>query len=148
MGCETALNQLGAAAGRDPELSRYAVTVLYLERRLSRQHALLDTIREGIETVRGPAAELGVAHPEVIARLGACYQQTLSTLRPRIIVHGEPATLGDPDNRQRIRALLLAAIRAAVLWRQCGGGRLTLLLHRRQLLQSLAQLQDELQRAP
>jgi high frequency lysogenization protein len=98
--------------------------------------------------VRGPAAELGVAHPEVIARLGACYQQTLSTLRPRIIVHGEPATLGDPDNRQRIRALLLAAIRAAVLWRQCGGGRLTLLLHRRQLLQSLAQLQDELQRAP
>ena len=140
-GFDTALGQLGAArAGRDPQLSRYAVTVLYLERKLNRQPAMLDAIRDGIEQARAQAELLGLTHPSVLASLADCYRQTISTLQPRIIVKGEQSILGDSDNQQRIRALLLAAIRAAVLWRQCGGGRLTPLLRRKTLLQSLEQL--------
>jgi high frequency lysogenization protein len=33
---------------------------------------------------------------------------------------------------EQIRALLLAAVRAAVLWRQVGGGQIRLLLRRRE----------------
>jgi high frequency lysogenization protein len=46
-------------------------------------------------------------------------------LSPRIMVNGDPAHLNNPENANRIRALLLAGIRAAMLWRQSGGGRLT-----------------------
>jgi high frequency lysogenization protein len=83
-----------------------------------------------------------------MATLAGCYQQTISTLQPRIMVHGEASLLADPDNQQRIRTLLLAAIRAAVLWRQCGGGRLTLLLRRKALLQSLERLRAEARHPP
>lgn len=144
LGIETALGQLGAAGpGRDLELSRYAVMSFYLARRLSHHRTMLDAIGSCIEAARGQAGVLGEAHPEVIDQLGVCYQQTISTLRPRIIVNGQPAILSDPNNQRCIRALLLAAIRAAVLWRQCGGGRLTLFLQRRKLLQSLQRLQNE-----
>lgn len=146
-GIDAALRQLEpAGAGRDLQLSRYAVTVLYLERKLSRRPGMLAAIADGIERARGQAKEQGMTHPLVMARLAECYRQTLSTLRPRIIVSGEQTVLVAADNQQRIRTLLLAAVRAAVLWRQCGGGHLTLLLRRRALLRSLAQLQDEARR--
>jgi high frequency lysogenization protein len=148
-GIDTAIGQLGAVpAGRDMELSRYAVTVLYLERKLNRRPALLEAVRDAIEQARGQAGSPGTAHPGVMATLAGCYQQTISTLQPRIMVHGEASLLADPDNQQRIRTLLLAAIRAAVLWRQCGGGRLTLLLRRKALLQSLERLRAEARHPP
>ena len=75
-----------------------------------------------------------------MAGLADCYRQTVSTLQPRVIVNGDPAILENPDNQNLIRALLLAAIRAAVLWRQCGGGRLTLVLRRRALVEAAAGL--------
>ena len=80
------------------------------------------------------------ADPEVIAGLADCYRQTVSTLQPRIIVRGEQAVLARPEVQQVVRALLLAAVRAAVLWRQCGGGRLTLLLRRRALHEAAGDL--------
>ena len=61
---------------------------------------------------------------------------TVSTLGPRIIVRGDPALLARPESANRIRALLLAGIRAAVLWRQCGGTRVGLILGRRRLLEA------------
>jgi high frequency lysogenization protein len=143
-GLEMARNQLGdSKADRDMELTRYAITVLYLERKLNRSKPLLDSIRNGIEKARGQADFLGTTHKNVIASLADCYQQTISTLRPRIIVNGEQPILGNPDNQNLIRTLLLAAIRAAVLWRQCGGGRLTLILRRKALLESIERLLQE-----
>ena len=42
----------------------------------------------------------------------------LSTLRQRIQVHGDMRNLQQPNNASKIRALLLAGIRSARLWRQ------------------------------
>jgi high frequency lysogenization protein len=49
------------------------------------------------------------------------------------MVQGDPRHLHAPDNQNRIRALLLAGIRAAWLWRQVGGSRWKILLGRKQL---------------
>lgn len=147
IGLEAASRQLGNdKAERDMELTRYAVTVLYLERKLHRKTALLAAIGSGIDKARAQAEFLGLTHPGVIASLADCYKQTISTLRPRIIVNGEQALLANPDIQHQIRSLLLAAIRSAVLWRQCGGGRLTLLLQRKRLLEALRGLLDEARR--
>jgi high frequency lysogenization protein len=48
------------------------------------------------------------------------------------MVEGNPAYLQQPVQVNQIRALLLAAVRGAVLWRQLGGSQLRLLFRRRQ----------------
>jgi high frequency lysogenization protein len=56
--------------------------------------------------------------------------------------------LENPDNQNLIRALLLAAIRAAVLWRQCGGRRLSLFLRRSALLEAASGLLEASRSTP
>ena len=61
------------------------------------------------------------AHPDVMAAVGALYADTLSQLRPRVMVQGNPHYLAQAGVVAEIRALLLAAVRSAMLWRQAGG---------------------------
>lgn len=124
----------------DMELTRYAVALLSLERKLAQRPELLDTIRAGIEDVIRNLPYFPVDHSNAIARFADLYLNSLSTLTPRIMVSGDPAHLNNPENANRIRALLLAGIRAATLWRQSGGGRLTLLLRRNPLLRETRRL--------
>lgn len=119
---------------RDMELTRYVVTLLRLERQLARRDDLLLLLRSGIEDIIRNLAHFPIGHSNTIARFADLYLKTLSTLSPRIMVSGDPIHLNNPENANRIRALLLAGIRAAILWRQSGGGRLTLLLRRNPLL--------------
>jgi high frequency lysogenization protein len=122
------------SATRDLELTKYFIGILYLERQLAKRAAMLDKIAEGIEKARAQmqyfSGEDSSTHSNVIASLAGIYSDTLSTLTPRIVVNGEQRYLDNPDNANKIRAILLAAIRSAVLWRQSGGGRLQLLLAR------------------
>ena len=50
------------------------------------------------------------------------------------MIHGDPLHLRNPDNQNRLRALLLAAVRSARLWRQVGGSRWQLLFRNRPIL--------------
>lgn len=126
---------------RDTEVARYAVSVLFLERKLQRNPDMQAKLREGIEAAQAQADYFGAeTHTNVIARLGDLYQQTISTLSPRIMVNGDPSVLANSDNAALIRALLLGAIRSAVLWRQCGGSRWQLLLRRRALVDTATEL--------
>ncbi|MCO6413309.1 MAG: high frequency lysogenization protein HflD [Thiogranum sp.] len=118
----------------DPELSRYLVTLLHLERKLGKRADLLDSIRSRVERVQAQVEHFGIGHANVIAALADAYTETVSTLRPRIMVSGDPQRLSDAAVANQIRALLLAAMRSAVLWRQCGGTRIGLLLGRAKLV--------------
>lgn len=116
---------------RDVSLARMMITTLRLERSLSKRRDMLDALRAGI----APIAQRYEADPTQInlpARLGQLYAEKLSQLRPRIIVEGNPAYLTQNAKVEQIRALLLAAIRAAVLWRQLGGSQLRLIFRRKQ----------------
>jgi high frequency lysogenization protein len=130
--------------GRDVEITRYAVSLLFLEKRLAKRPELLQTIRQGIHSTAGQVRFFSLTHETVIARLADIYTQTVSTLSPRILVTGEPRYLQDPANANRIRALLLAGIRSAVLWRQQGGNRLRLLFARAQILASAETLRAQI----
>ncbi|CDH47234.1 MAG: high frequency lysogenization protein HflD [Candidatus Competibacteraceae bacterium] len=125
---------------QDMELTRYVVALLGLERKLARQPGRLQTLRDGIEEVIQNLSYFPVDHSNTTARFADLYLNSLSTLSPRIMVNGDPANLNNPENANRIRALLLAGIRAAMLWRQSGGGRLTLLLRRNPLLRETRRL--------
>jgi len=125
---------------RDMDITRYVVALMFLERKLSRRPRMLAELRQGIEGATSQARYFSETHPNVIARLADLYQQTISTLKPKIMVQGENAVLTNPDNAALIRALLLAGIRSAVLWRQCGGTRLELLLRRAPLVETASKL--------
>jgi high frequency lysogenization protein len=61
------------------------------------------------------------------------YSQTLSTFRYRIQVNGDYNFLQQQRIANQIRALLLAAVRSAILWRQVGGNRWHFLLNRKHI---------------
>lgn len=126
----------------DVELTRYAITLLHLERKLSKRSDLLDRLRAGIEQAQHQVEHLGISHPNVLASFAETYRQTVSTLQPRIMVNGDPARLADTAIANQIRALLLAAMRSAVLWRQCRGTRLGLLFGRKKLAILARELQQ------
>jgi len=79
----------------------------------------------------------------VFNRLGQLYADTLSTMRPRIMVKGNPQYLGQPGVVAEVRSLLLAAIRSAVLWRQKGGNYFDLFLRRGALLAAVDALRED-----
>ncbi|MBB3227067.1 high frequency lysogenization protein [Luteibacter sp. Sphag1AF] len=117
---------------RDVAVMRMAITVLRLERSLSRHRALLDKLHEGIVGAQRQVEHFGLTHPNVTARLAELYSSTLSTLKPRIMVTGTPAQLQQKVVVDRVRAALLAAVRSAVLWHQLGGRQWQLLIYRKQ----------------
>ena len=121
---------------RDELLPRLALAVLQLERRFSRD-AMARKVHDGILGLAPTAANLGTSHPEVLASLGNLYAQTVSHLRPRVLVKGNPHYLGQAAVVAEIRAILLAALRSAVLWRQLGGSMWDFLLRRRDMVASI-----------
>jgi high frequency lysogenization protein len=119
-GLRTLVNQFEEQT-RDVAVMRMGVTVLRLERSLSRHRALLDRLHDGIVATQRQVEHFGIAHPNVAARLAEVYATTLSTLKPRVMVTGNPTHLQQKANVDRVRASLLAAVRSAVLWHQLGG---------------------------
>jgi high frequency lysogenization protein len=119
-GLECLLRQINGQ-GRDVAISRMAATVLHLERQLIRQPKMLDALRQGIESIERQREHFGSEHGSVSQRLADLYADTLSQLKPRVMVQGNPLQLAQSGVVAQIRGALLAAVRSAVLWRQLGG---------------------------
>ena len=146
-GLETLLAQMGSDnKQRDMQLTGYAIALLHLERKLNRQAEMLRELGDGIGNISAQSAHLDPSDPAVIAALAELYSRTISTLQPRIMVKGEQSILSGTESRNMIRALLLGGMRAAVLWRQCGGNRVQLLFRRKALLRDCRQLLEEARR--
>ncbi|MDD4914287.1 MAG: high frequency lysogenization protein HflD [Methylococcales bacterium] len=136
LGLQELDRQLGGKLLNSPEQTRYAAQLVYLQKQLSRRADMLKSIQTGIARAQAQAEQYGVLHPNVLANLADIYHGTISTLQPRIMVVGDQQFLSNQSTVNRIRALLLAGIRASLLWRQCGGSRWKLLIFR-------SKLQDE-----
>jgi high frequency lysogenization protein len=116
------------------DVTRYVILLLHLEQKLAKKPELLDKIAAGLITAKEQVEFFSLTHENVVANLADLYQQTISTLQPKIIVRGAEGILEIPANASLIRALLLCGIRSARAWRQCGGSRWQLLFKRKTLL--------------
>jgi len=126
-----------ANQGDDPQLPKLALSVTQLERRFVANDAVAERVHEGILELKPRAEQLGSSHPEVLAALGSLYADTVSHLRPKVMVQGNPHYLGQAGVVAEIRAILLAALRSAVLWRQLGGSAWDIFLRKRGLQQAI-----------
>jgi high frequency lysogenization protein len=122
---------------RDESLLRLAMSVLQLERRFSNETEMVGAVGDGLTGIASQARELGSVHPDILSALGGLYADTISHLRPRVMVQGNPHYLGQPGVVAEIRAILLAAVRSAVLWRQLGGSYWDFLLSRRAMAEAV-----------
>lgn len=135
-GLERLLAQLDGGAGRDAALTRMAMTVLHLERKFIAHPRAPGAVHEGLRDIARQREHFGPTHATVLSRLGELYANEVSPVGPRVLVQGNPVYLGQPDVVGEVRATLLAALRAAVLWRQLGGSYWDFLLGRRALAQA------------
>jgi len=129
--------------GREASISRMAATVLHLERQLNRREDMLSALRRGIQQLDRQRSHFGAEAHSVHERMADLYADTLSRLKPRVMVQGNPLQLSQAGVVAQIRSALLAAVRSAVLWRQLGGSYWDLLLRRRAMLQAIAELGHE-----
>ncbi|MBB3101652.1 high frequency lysogenization protein HflD [Azomonas macrocytogenes] len=130
-----ALERDASTLQREP--LKYALAMIGLERRLAKRDDMLQLISKRLDQIQQQVEHFGITHENVIASFGSLYQDTLSNFRQRIQVHGDMRYLQQSDKAAMIRALLLAGIRAARLWRQLGGHRWQLIFSRAKLLDTL-----------
>lgn len=144
LGIEQLNDQMTGFKIANPEQARYAASLVFLENQLSKQPGMLKTIFTGIDRAQAQADHFGLLHENVLANLGDIYHTTISTLQPRIMVNGEQEYLSRPDVVNKIRACLLAGIRSAILWKQCGGTRWKFLFFRKKIQAEIQKLLKQL----
>jgi len=124
-------SHLSDKSNQDIEITKYVISIIMLERKLSNHPQMLETIDKMLKDIEAQFEFFPLNHENTFAKLGHVYQETISTLGPKIIVSGEQPFLSNERNASKVRALLLAGIRSAVLWNQCGGSRWQFLFGRR-----------------
>ncbi len=130
-------------SGQPSDTIRYVVGISHLQHKLSRNRKMLQTVGRGIERANEQSRHFSETHENVLASLADLYQNTLSTFRYRIQVNGYANYLQQTSIANRVRTLLLSAVRSAVLWNQLGGSRWHLVFYRKRILQLLQDLQRE-----
>lgn len=124
----------------------YCLGIFHLQKKLYKNKAMLETISKRLEQARHQAKHFGPAHENVVANLASVYSDTVSTFPFRIQVVGEYQYLQQKRVADQVRVLLLAAVRAATLWRQVGGSRWQLLFRRGKILNAAEVLLAEIRR--
>jgi high frequency lysogenization protein len=114
--------------------------MLALEAKLRHQPELEELIFKKLTVPQTQSAHFGLLHDNTLAGIALVYAESLSRLRPKIMIKGAHGHLSNANNANRIRATLLAGVRAARLWRQVGGRRWHLLFRRGKYLHEVDQL--------
>jgi len=125
------------------ERTRYAISLMYLENKLQANSRTMSLVAGQIAHISELYHAIDESLPEITSDLGELYRTHISPLGPKIIVEGDSSYLKTAQHANLIRALLLAGIRAAVLWRQAHGKRLALLFGRRSILKNIVALKQD-----
>ena len=139
LGVETVLAQMNANVSvqeRNIEVTRYALSLMILAKKLLQGGDGLQKISNVLETAESQREHFGEMHENVIATIARAYSENVSVMTPRIMVNGHHQYLNNQRIANKIRACLLAGIRSALLWYQVGGSRWGLIWSRKKYLQN------------
>lgn len=146
-GLEMLVEQLGSDnSSRNMDITRYSISLLHLQGKLQRNRYMMNTLAEGIERARQQGEHFSLMHTNVLANLAGIYSDTVSQIAPKIMVSGDSRYLSSGEHANKIRAILLGGIRAAVLWSQVGGSRWQILFYRKRFVSQARQWLDDMPR--
>lgn len=142
-GLTLVVKHLGESADnkrKDPDFTRYVISLINLERRLIKQPKNMKRLALQLADSERQLQHFSITSETLIASFAGIYSDIISPLGARIQVTGDPSILKQTHNQHKIRALLLSGIRAAVLWRQVGGKRRTILFNRIKMVNTAKEL--------
>jgi len=146
LGLHTMRDRVAAMGGAgDFEIARYVLSLGQLNTKLKRHQAMMKYMSERIEALQQSAGKVngeGFSN-DLYAELAQIYKDTISTLKPQIIVQGEHGNLANPLVVDKVRTALLAGVRSAFLWDQVGGRRWQLIFARKTYLANAKQILAE-----
>jgi high frequency lysogenization protein len=145
MGFDILHAQLGnSSTPKDTVVTRYIANLLSIEHKLARSSKRMSELGDRINHIKRQQLHLDLFSGQMLSNLASVYSDVVSPVTAKIQVSGDPQLLKQVDNQHKVRALLLAGVRSAVLWRQLGGKRRQILLNRQRILvcaeQALAQI--------
>jgi len=144
-GLRTLVSQLESPRERDLEIAQYVIAMIHLADKLLADADALSRLGEELKAVQARSAGFELTAATRLAQIERLYQEHISVRQPQIMVRGEPVYLQNSDNAAHIRALLLSGIRAAILWRQCGGKKRSLLFARARIARLARELLDRIE---
>lgn len=119
---------------------RYSMGVLHLQKKLRKDRDMTALMANRLQHTSKKTEFNDIDISSLCTSLAAIYQDTLSKFSYRLQIRGSAQQLQNTHNAAKIRALLLAAVRAAFLWHQAGGSRWVLLFQRGRLLEQTKQM--------
>ena len=119
---------------------KYTITLLTLQGKLNSRDEMIDRIGQGLNSSKVLQTTEDPLNDAVVTKLANIYSQTISQMQPRVIVAGQPFHLKNPATTEKIRAVLLAGVRAAMLWQQVGGSQIQLLFKRKKYIEEAKSL--------
>lgn len=143
LGLETALSQTSGGNGKlDTEVGRYWISLLALSQKLNKNGEAKQQLAQRLQQLERqlPLYEGNILSDQMVANMAAIYSDIISPLGSKIHVVGVQDYLVRPDIQHKIRASLLAGIRAGILWQQVGGSRWQFLFSRKKLFNQAQQL--------
>lgn len=143
-GLNVLTQHLGGEGLKSKHITYYVLSMLKIAARLQGDEGMASEIQTSLQKIESQSRDFDLSRKSIIAKIDGIYQSTVSTINPRILVQGEQNYLSNSNNASKIRTLLLAGIRAAVLWSQLGGSKWKLLFSRKKYLLTAKQLLSSL----
>lgn len=128
-----------------PAETRCMLSVMRLQKKIFRSKTMLQTLTKRIEQAKKQANYFSPTHPTVIANLADAYESTLNALHFSTAIKGNPRIVNAHQNIEKIRALLLAGVRASLLWQQVGGSKFMLIFCRNKIRRAAQNMLHECQ---
>ena len=121
----------GETRASSRNIAYYVLSMMKLAAVIMSDKQLSDELSDGLRSIETRSAEFDLSRTSTVSKIDGLYQASISKLNPRILVRGEQNHLLNDDTAARIRTLLFAGIRSAVLWQQLGGSKWKLFLARK-----------------
>lgn len=115
----------------DLQIAKYLTSILHLAKKLPNYPDYSAVIQTGIIKAAELKDDYPVTHENMQARLAGIYSDSISLIPPKLLIKGDQGVLQNVTTVNKIRALLLSALRNALLWKQFGGSKWALLFSRK-----------------
>lgn len=146
----TSLYPKEATQPKNAELIKIAFSIINLEANLEKQNMVFAQLDKEVDKLR---ADVLLLHPDyedaadnvlvdydIIKMYSKIYSNLISPNFPKLIIYGEESYLRRTEFQEMIRALLLAGIRASLLWHQVGGKRYSLMFRYKDIIERARQI--------
>lgn len=144
-GLEKLISTLNTKTTTVAQTIHYMHAVMRLQKKIMSSEKISSALIQRINQAKKQVAYFSLTHSNVIASLADIYLSSIKPFRFKFFIVGNQRMLSINENIDKIRAILLAAIRSSVLWRQVGGSRLQLIFFRGKITNTAKKLLSQIE---